>query len=916
MLVPLTWDEFAPDSDPLTPGAIQDCNGIFTVDKGVRTFPGLSRVSSGLPSTCFGAYTAYLLGTSIIVLATVNGLYVLDANGVAQPSVTGLTNTQIRWRFATYGQDLIAVNGVDPDQFYRLSAGNFAPLPGNPPVASLVATTDYAVILVPPNSQTLFSNLSDTAPWIPNFAVQVYQYNLANIAGNITSVQRKRSLLAVYRQNAIQSATFVGGSIGWDFGSPGTISLTVGAAGNECIINTGDYDYLVGPDDFWQFDGYNLSRVPNHVKEFFFRDLNQAFRQNIAGRYDVLRDLVIWHYPSRSTPRGAAGLLDSYIGFYQRPNPPRWFFGRLNVELPLQTPAPDPAHVTTTPDSGVVQLDHSLFLYDDLNAYAPLAGVFVTSNDFGDRQHIWATRRIRPGFTQFPFTQGANGANPQLASPAARCTPLNQDGLTGVPPIPGLPETLSFDGWFNIMNTSGLQRFRIDLFGTAELGPGNVDLNNVGEVWLGENGPLVNPAQPPPPPPSGPVYVCDNPTVFFNGPGHSNPASPVLFTNDLKTYVEQATLQALAVAAGFGEYYGGDLFWDGITVIATTYGDVGTAPASIMVWTLPKGWAIPVISPGSFLGGGTAQGIESITGAYAIAGNGSSYVVGGIDPTGFNAVVWVSNGDPTLTTSWTMITLLVNAADPPQIIKWIPRLNLFIAIGDDIWSAPANGATWTPHIAQADFVSQFYDDGTTLWVLGNSFIWTSTDGITWTSHAYPASFPGFAHLGQALTVIQLYWDATLALWIANLPDTLGTAGLFWATSPTGTWTQSTNVTTDLYQMVKRVGATLYAVGIRTSPTPNTARLTSSTDGKTWAAPITPTLPPEFPNTYFVTEFRVIGAPDGVGLGFKCTSAPPSGPGQTNPAINENLFSVDGGVTLTTEYATGSWNLISAPSLGQ
>src|SRR5262249_15913437 len=135
-----------------------------------------------LPSICFGAYTAYLLGTSLTVLATVNGLYTVPAaGGAVVPQVTGLANTQNRWRFSTYGQDLIAVDGVDVPYYYRLANGNFQMLPGNPPIAALVTTTDYSVVLVPPNSQTLWSNLSDTAPWVPDNATEVYEYNLANI---------------------------------------------------------------------------------------------------------------------------------------------------------------------------------------------------------------------------------------------------------------------------------------------------------------------------------------------------------------------------------------------------------------------------------------------------------------------------------------------------------------------------------------------------------------------------------------------------------------------------------------------------------------------------------------------------------------------------------------------------------------
>lgn len=420
--------------------------------------------------------------------------------------------------------------------------------------------------------------------------------------------------------------------------------------------------------------------------------------------------------------------------------------------------------------------------------------------------------------------------------------------------------------------------------------------------------PAPPPPPPPPPPASTPKFVTDNNTVFFGAGQQSNPNSPVLFTDDLKTYTEQPTLQALCNAAGFKQQYGGDLFNDGKTVIATTFGNIGTCPASIMVWTMAKGWAIPVISVGGVLGGGTNNQTQPVTGPFAIAGNASTYAVGGVDPTGFNAVIWVSAGDPTLTASWTMINVELNASNPIGVIKWIPRLNLFVAIGDDVWTAPTNGTVWTSHTAKADFFSQFYDDGTTMWLVGNAFLWSSTDGVTWTSHAYPASFPGNGpNLGQAIADIALFWDATLSLWLAVLPFNIAHGGgLFWATSPTGVWTQATNVSTDSWHMMGRVGTKLYAAGIRVAAT-NVGILTSSTDGKTWATPTVLSLPAAFPATYFVSQVRFIGAPNNVDLAISVEASAPPGP--ILPPVNQNLYSTNGGVTLTTQYTTGFFTCI-------
>lgn len=469
-LVSLIFRDWGPDADPLTQGMAQDMNEMWPVWQGYRTTPGLARFVTGLPATCYGAVASSLLGTQIVVGATVNGLYVADSSHVFQPEVTGLTNTQNFWSFDTFGQDLIAVNGVDDPYYYRLSNGSFQVMPGTPPVASIVAVTDNAVILVVPNSQTFYSNLSDTASWVPNIATEVYEITLTQTPGNITGAGRLRAGLVIYKPNAIHFGTFIGGDFGWDLA---TVSEQVGIAGQGCFVSTGDYHYIWGPDDFWQFDSYNLTRMPNNCKETVFRDLNQGYIQNIKGRYDVQRDLVFWHYPSTATERGLAGKLDSYVCTYLRTG--TWGFGRLDIDVPLQGEIADALHTTTTPDPGVVLTDNALWIYDNANTFAPISGCYITSNDFGDRHYFYQARRVRPGFTLYP--------TPTLAPSPAKLTFLNQyvEGTTPTA-IPNSACPISDSGFFDVMNTALLQRLRIDMYGPAQLAQGDVDLWQQGEV--------------------------------------------------------------------------------------------------------------------------------------------------------------------------------------------------------------------------------------------------------------------------------------------------------------------------------------------------------------------------------------------------------------------------------------------------
>lgn len=469
---PLQFRDFAPDLDPITPGMCQDMQGFYPTDKGYRTLPSDIRISTPLPSKCFGATSVLLLATPLVAAATHNQLYVLSSiTDTPQPWVNqglNLTNVSNRWRFAPYGQDLIAVDGVDDPLYYRLSNGSFQPLPGSPPVASLVATTDYAVILVPPNSQTLYSNLSDTASWTPDAATEVYEYNLAQIPGNITAVSRIRSLLAVYRKNAIQVASFVGGLIGWDFGQPGTISLNKGAVSQECVVSTGDFDYILSTDDFYSLDGYNFNRIPNHCKEWFFRDLDQTNIANVAGHWDPLRSLVIWHYPSKQA--NPAGTLDSLIMFNVRTG--FWAVSRGTIDIPV-IGGEGGVDIGFGPSHSVIGADHSCSVAgQSLNAPVT-SGIYLTSNDFGDRHFMYQTRRVRPGFYTYPVPLGA--------APPFRVTPLTQY-IPGTTPIETPTASASDDGWANLVVTGRLTRFRVNVYAESELAQGDVDIASAGAV--------------------------------------------------------------------------------------------------------------------------------------------------------------------------------------------------------------------------------------------------------------------------------------------------------------------------------------------------------------------------------------------------------------------------------------------------
>jgi len=473
MQTPLTWMDYAPDKDSTTPGVVTDCNNVWPTEKGFRTMPALGRISNALQGSVLGMASALLIATPVLAGATADTLYIADSNYQFANQIGGIPNMGNRWRFTADGQYLVAVNGVAYPYYYSLATGQFAlllPTLGGvqAPISALCEMTDYNLILVPPNSQLFYSNLSATASWAPDAASQVYVNQLDSTAGNITAVHRLRSGVALYKQNALHFGTFTGGLVGW---STAIVSTTIGARGNECVVNAGDYHYILGPDDFWVFDGYNLNPIPNHIKEWFFNtDADVPYLQNAAGRFDLQNDMVFWHYPSKNaSPRGS---LDSYVCWYRRTG--AWGFGRLNIDLPLVGLTGDSSQAGATTISGVALRDHSLYGYDYLNSSVFAGGCYITSQDFGDRHSMYSCNRIRPGFQTYPST-------PSGAPAPVICTPLNQY-VAGTTPVSNGQFPISTDGWINLVNTARLQRFRLDFYSQCEITQGDVSLFVGGEV--------------------------------------------------------------------------------------------------------------------------------------------------------------------------------------------------------------------------------------------------------------------------------------------------------------------------------------------------------------------------------------------------------------------------------------------------
>lgn len=385
---------FAPDlpTNTLQPGLIiVDMNGMYPTLSGVRVLPGLAQTTQPAPAPVLEAFLArqannntnIFIGTNahlyqlvqagnVIVTPgttydqfaqqygqyqnlpqltygdpTFQATYSLTSGAVWQECDNNQTFNAQQWSFAQAANDTIATDGVDPVQVYAAGTTAFAPLGGNPPIAKYVTVVDpgagtgYVVLLA--NLSTDPTGWVSSAPGTDN----VWTLNVNNLSasgflqsepGPITALKTLRTIAVAFKRNAIYVGTWAGPPFVWTWAP---VSHQVGTQSNDGVIDCGDLLLFPGPDDFYQFDGTNITPIPNALKEWFFGTPGQPWTgfadhnyfSTIQGRYDSTTSVAYWHFASIMAQ--PTGTLDTWICYNLRAG--RWGVGHLLIEAVLQT---------------------------------------------------------------------------------------------------------------------------------------------------------------------------------------------------------------------------------------------------------------------------------------------------------------------------------------------------------------------------------------------------------------------------------------------------------------------------------------------------------------------------------------------------------------------------------------------------
>lgn len=318
----IQFGEWLPDQPDLGNACITARN-VYPSANGYRPFQGASSISDALLSTCVGNISFRRTSGALETFAgTSTRLYRL--NGTTWDDVSGTTySPSAFWRFAVYGDRLIATNGVDNPQAFDLATDSaFADLPNAPKHKFPIVVRDVLVALDLTDGsdyQVKWSAVNDSETWTTasGGGAQVLPDGGPVVGGTGGEYG------TILQEQGLTRMDFVGGDLRFTFDK---LEGAVGCIAKNSIVQYKGRTFFLSDDGFQVFDGAETVNLSNEkCTRTFFSELSAAEAlvtdeaeevvtstgetitvgalQAVDGALDQRNSCIVWKYPTSTTTK-------------------------------------------------------------------------------------------------------------------------------------------------------------------------------------------------------------------------------------------------------------------------------------------------------------------------------------------------------------------------------------------------------------------------------------------------------------------------------------------------------------------------------------------------------------------------------------------------------------------------------------
>lgn len=286
----LKFGEWRPDT-PHTD--LIECQNVLPTHEGYGPIGSFTQLTDALGAQFYGG-GAFIAsdGTSNFIAGTTAGLYRWSSGSWSTLITQAAT---VPWRFAQFGDNLIAVSGgamVKVD----LALGTAATVGGAAPTAIDCATLRDFVIVAQPDGNLLsvqWSAFNDCTGWTVG-TNQSDEQPLPS-GGEVMAVVGGEYGL-VFQKNAIQRLTYVGDDIVFQRDE---ISSEIGTMATGSVVKAGSLVFFLSERGFMVTNGGEPTPIGDGKidKTFFAKYARSEIEANISAAIDPRRSVVFWCMP-------------------------------------------------------------------------------------------------------------------------------------------------------------------------------------------------------------------------------------------------------------------------------------------------------------------------------------------------------------------------------------------------------------------------------------------------------------------------------------------------------------------------------------------------------------------------------------------------------------------------------------------
>jgi len=375
-LIPL--GEWLPDQPIITGPDLRSAKNVIPKLRSYGPLRGLSPISVALTSRPRGAGTFRDSGANVHVFSgdetSLNELQT-DGTWTARTRTVGgayATSETATWKFAQFGDKVLATNFDDELQIATMSSGSqFEDAGGTPPNAKHITTFgDFVVLGYTDNSpfEIYWSAIDDPESWTAGTNQSDFQ---RFPDGGFVQGFASTDVLYIFQQSKVSRMQYVG--------PPVIMQIDVVSESHGCltpgsIAQHGRVVFFLTDDGFYSLSGDQVAPISSEKTSLWFLSdmkLDSLFRMTSA--VDPANTIVFWSYASTASADNTPDTLIIYNWVAKR-----WSYARITMDLLLLSlglgyTLEDLDTLTTNIDTFDIPLDDPL-----LTGGTPRFGAFAT----------------------------------------------------------------------------------------------------------------------------------------------------------------------------------------------------------------------------------------------------------------------------------------------------------------------------------------------------------------------------------------------------------------------------------------------------------------------------------------------------------------------------------------------------------